>query len=49
MREDQTVLCGYGIKSVEKLEEEQVQAENNEFGSENCNFCERVRCPRGGD
>lgn len=48
MREDQTVLCGYGIKSVEKLEEEQVQAENNEFGSENCDFCERVRCPRGG-
>lgn len=42
------MLCGYGVKSVEKLEEEQVQAENNELDSENANFCGRVKCPRGG-
>lgn len=42
------MLCGYGVKSVEKLEEEQVQTENNELGSENADFRGRVRCPRGG-
>lgn len=32
MRQEQTVLCGYGVKSAERLEEEQVQAEQNELG-----------------
>lgn len=32
MRQEQTVLCGYGVKLAERLEEEQVQAEHNELG-----------------